>query len=1235
MVGETDVYVHDDRGRLLAVTDAHGQTLRRAYDEWGHPVTVTDRNGAVVTMSWDDRGHLLRRDGFAYRYDDAGRVVEVSAGDAAIRYRYDGDNRTPSDIVDGEGGVTRVDVRNNLVRRVVDPDGVTVDFGYDDAGRLITTTDALGNTARLERDALGRVTAAVSPLGRRTTFDYDTRGHLAGRTDPGGRTWRYHHSPGGRLRAVTGPDGARQETEFGPHGEPAASIDPLGHRTTLHYDERGNPARRILPDGTKWDFTHDAMSRLTSTTDPAGATWLREYDPIGTLVATIDPAGVRRTATVDAKGRIAALHDGLTGSTFDYDRLGRATAHLRPDGTGAHAGYDRCGRRTTVTGPDGGVTRVEYTPGGRVARTVSPTGRVTVFEHDEAGRLAARVDGAGRRVDFRRDADGALVAVVRGDLVKTFEYGADGRLTARVTPGRGRSTYAHDAAGRIVAITDATGGTRRFVYDPAGRMTAAIDPLGGRTTYEHHPRGWVTRVTDPLGATVTFGYDEAGRLIQQVDPLGRRTSVEYDPAGRMISRTDGAGRTVRWSYDPSGRVTTITAGDGSPLTFRRDRLGRPVSASEGDDRVELGWDRAGRLISRSRGGRTVRHRYDADGRRTALIYPDGSEAGYTYDAGGLLASAGTVTLRRDALGRLIEAAGADGRLTWEYSGALGSAYTFIGRIGRRAAHLDHDAAGRVVHDGTRAYRYDAAGQLIAAGETRFRYDAAGRLVHDGAATCTYDAAGQLISRGDTTFGYDGAGRRVREGDREYRWDRFGRLSSAGGLPVRFDPLGELAEVAGQPVFWEPGPAGSPCWLGDRPVSTAGGAPWSIGTDRLVPDWQGTPDDRDAWGAPARAEPGIGYRGELEFAGLTWLRHRAYDPATHAFLSPDPLPPVAGTAFAANPYHYAGNDPIGHADPLGLRPVTDAELRAYRDEMSSGFFEDAGEWVGDNWEYIAAGAMIVGGIAVMATGVGGPIGAAMIGGALLSAGSSAGIQKFTTGEVDWGQVAVQGLIGGAAGGLGAGAGMLAGGARFLGTNPFVRGAVVGGIENVVGGAAARGFSGEDPFNPGGLATDLLLGGVTGGVGGKLGAGGRQGGDVPETIPIYRGTRHVLENDIAEETGMVMSDAARRAYAETGSLDEAMAASQRAHDRGVAEWGSEDYYAQAHGAFGTEIEQVSGQRSLISFTTDPKVAEDFAKGGTVWTTNVSPDQVIPQTLPGAGESEVLIRHMIEVERWTGSS
>ena len=236
-------------------------------------------------------------------------------------------------------------------------------------------------------------------------------------------------------------------------------------------------------------------------------------------------------------------------------------------------------------------------------------------------------------------------------------------------------------------------------------------------------------------------------------------------------------------------------------------------------------------------------------------------------------------------------------------------------------------------------------------------------------------------------------------------------------------------------------------------------------------------------------------GGLLVEGLEWLQARVYDPASRGFLSTDPLEPALGTTGWGNPYAFAGNDPRNASDPWGLAPVSDADLQAYRDSNNGSLRNAASAattWVKDNWEYIAAGALIVGGVLVMATGVGGPIGAAMIGGALMSGGLSAGMQKHQNGSVDWGQVGVDAAIGGVAGLAGGGAGVAVARSaarssmNCLGRN-VLTGAAAGAADGGVSGGLSYATSGG-PLTPSGFAQATLggaaLGGATGGAAGGV-------------------------------------------------------------------------------------------------------------------------------------------------------
>ncbi len=1069
--GRSNTWLHDRRGRLVGVVDSHQHRQSMSYDEFGNQVLVTQRNGDVTVHEYDQRGRRIRTvtptgADLTFGYDDLDRVTAVvTEAGALTQYSYQGGERNPSVLVDPEGGVTRFTWEQGLLTQVVDPTGVTVVFGYDHHGELVSTTDADGNVARLVRDAVGRVTQAITPQGHTTTFTYAPDGSLACRRDPDGARWHVEHTPAGRLRAIVDPQGARTELEYSASGQEERTVDPLGRVIRSAWDDLGNLSSAVLPDGSTWAYSYDALSRLTQIVDPTGAAWTRDYDVNGDLTATVDPTGVRRGVSTDAGAGRVRVEDGDAGVADGFDALGRPVSLGEVDGSAVVVSYDLCGRVVESLDADGGLTRFTRDAAGRLVARTSPMGGVTRFEYDRCGRLVATVDPGGARTDLEYDGDGRLVRrrLPTGES-EWVEYDPCGRVVAHHAPGRGTARYTYDRAGRVVASRDPWLGQRRFRYDAAGQLIAVVNGVGGVSRFDYDANGRVVQVTDPLGGVTRREFDAMNRCVAEIDPLGRVTRGGYDRAGRQTWQQDPSGQQMRWTFDAAGREASISVDGRTIVTIERDLRSRTVRTTEHATdgsvrRLDLEWNRRGQLVRRERDGQGVTWDYDADGRRTRMATPDGAATRYSWSPAGHLIEVNHPTLGRaifdrDEDGRPVEATAGGLVQTWRYQDGFVVQHTATDADGARASLIERDANGRVLavernSEATR-FGYDGACQLIEArtGDTvtRWQFDPAGRLAKQttGQSTIehTYDTAGQLLSStySDGTvvrYAYDPVGRRTSavhsDGRRqELFWSPTGWLAQVVDwvgdrtqtTTTQVDAGGELVSVNGAPIWWDSArTVFSPVSAGGLPVLALEGLT-GIGQHWATPGWRAVrgSDPGDPWAldpvrTPITAGLGIGTAGHVTLGAdhpLEWMGARVYDPITHGFASVDPLEPLLGAGWAGNPYSYAGNDPIHAVDPLGLRPATDADLKAYADGHA-GALAATGTWLGNNWEYVAGGAMVVAGVALMATGVGGPAGAMLVG-----AGLDTIVQKATTGEVNWGQVAISG----AAGGIGFGAGALA-------------------------------------------------------------------------------------------------------------------------------------------------------------------------------------------------------------------
>ena len=272
-----------------------------------------------------------------------------------------------------------------------------------------------------------------------------------------------------------------------------------------------------------------------------------------------------------------------------------------------------------------------------------------------------------------------------------------------------------------------------------------------------------------------------------------------------------------------------------------------------------------------------------------------------------------------------------------------------------------------------------------------------------------------------------------------------------------DGLGELARVDGQEVMWdESAGGGAVAQLGEFPIVDVGFALGAGGPGGgwLMPERPGRDARAGLWEAGAVVRPagsdgsdgvGLSSTGALSVDGLTWLGARVYDPATRSFLSRDPLPPVLGAGWAANPYSWAGNDPVNLADPSGAHPLTDAEMEAWRDSHKTGLAA-VGDYLADNWQYIVGGIVL----GTVLTAVCGPVLGGALTGAIISGWQNVDQQAASGGPFD---------VGG-----------------------FVGAVVLGGASGAIGGAVAQGVAGTAlARGMGCLGRSTLVGGVSGGCG----------------------------------------------------------------------------------------------------------------------------------------------------------
>ncbi|ASS74441.1 hypothetical protein CIG75_05185 [Tumebacillus algifaecis] len=720
---------------------------------------------------------------------------------------------------------------------------------------------------------------------------------------------------------------------------------------------------------------------------------------------------------------------------------------------------------------------------------------------------------------------------------------------------------------RIMQHTDATQGVTAYTYDPLGRVVSILDPNQVITTIEYDSLNREIKMEyktlQKTFATDTYAHDDVKRTLTHQSSKGTQQVMAFDALQRMIRKTTTDGQQSRadiFTFDNAGQPTKqshlsrVQDADGNVYEFDYDAYGNqtkisltldkqnytfektysptqaPIQLTFPDGSYQVNKYTAGgqlqavRLNDQGAGEKEYAsyQQFTVYGAPQLIQYGNGTSDRYDYNTVGqigtrlLKTSKGTEAFHHN--------------YAWNELNTLSSIQDQL--TPSKSQSFQYDAAGRLTQAvgvyGTQTYSYDPAGNT--SNKNGIQYDFEGHQVVKGhkdgqtVMTASYDDRGNMSDatrNGQTSqFDYDGEGQLLSVGGVHFTYDYAGRRLSKrspdGVVTYYVSPYYEvvvfpdgnvqhtkyLADVYGtfatvttsqNPAHTQAGlPAPGTFYLHKNMINSTLAQTDSSGAVVTTLEYLPFGEIYDIQGSRSLRYSYTGKEFDQD-TGLYYYESRYYDPQLGRFLSADDRPggPL-DKQDVFNRYAYVLNDPVNFMDPTG-----------------HSIWSDIGHFFKKCWEnvvgIVVGAALVVAGIAVLATTPFGSVASTIVGQTLIGAGLggiSYSVSSMIKGQqFSWKEFGIQVGIG-AATGLVAGIfsagssaiidyGVQAGRSTFgIGgvgrfavktTSSALSSASKGALSKVLNNAAHHEALGH------GVGGAALFGGITGFIGASMGEG----------------------------------------------------------------------------------------------------------------------------------------------------
>ena len=568
-----ETFAYNTNNQLEIVRDSQSRTTTLNYNANNDLDTTTYRDGGISELAYDTNGAIsgirdalgqwtyYRRDGFGqvweivspatsnptyYEYDEAGNLIsETDARGTKLNYEYDALNRLENVKV----GTSQTPIQ-------------TFSYDSDKPGFLRTVTDEAG-THTFTFNQAGELLTKSSVVAGTTlnlSYLYDERSRVQRITYPSGLVVNYHFDSFGEVESVTAQGAGLASSTV------VSAVDhyPLGPPAEFTYGNGESRSYKLNKDYVLW--------RLTSGNH------------------------MTRTFSFDANGNI----DGFDNRSFAYDNMDRLASHTGPDGNyqynydlngnrnwhkrnGVQTSYGYNTARTRLNSLSGGISESRYYDDN--GNTVRIGNRY--FDHDDLNRFWRYREGSSS-VTYTHNAFGERQIKSDGSTTTRFVYDGpnllheragtiqrdyiylQGKLVALVR--NGVLYYVHtDHLGRPEVVTNSSRSVVWSSENNAFGNNPGIDLIGGlhigfpgqyydvesgmyynyfRTYDSSTGRYLESDAVGLQGGLNTYGYVN-GNPLSGIDPLGLDTLV----ISNGQTYTHGGG-------NPFGHTAIATTGSG-------------------------------------------------------------------------------------------------------------------------------------------------------------------------------------------------------------------------------------------------------------------------------------------------------------------------------------------------------------------------------------------------------------------------------------------------------------------------------------------------------------------------------------------------------------------------------------------------------------------------------------------------------------------------------------------------